>query len=493
MTTPARKNTRNNTPALVPSGLLGKVPPQNSQIEEAILGAILLEKEALIMVGGILHEKFFYKEQHRLIYRAIKSLANQSEPIDLLTVTAELRKMGELQNAGGAFFITELTSKIAGSANIEFHTRILHELYIKRQTAAVGAQMTQMSFDEMADPFEIMEGMQNHLLEILQDIDNGKTKLLSPALVKRLEEIGKKIGQQNKTITGVDTGFKAVNALTGGWQKPDLIIVAARPAMGKTAFVLACLRACGRSGKPAAIFSLEMSESQLIDRIIAQETRLCSAQDLQRGRLTEEQFKTLTILAGKFSHFKIFIDDTAGLSLSQLRSKAYKLKAQHDIQFIVIDYLQLMSGEGGGNREQEISTISRGLKKIAKELDLPIIALSQLSRAVEQRGGDKRPQLSDLRESGAIEQDADIVIFLHRPEYYGIMQDSSGNSTAGTAEVIFAKHRNGGLDNILTRFIGKYTEFTDLDESEPDFGLAAPGINESNYGKSFRNLPPTAF
>jgi replicative DNA helicase len=251
--------------------------------------------------------------------------------------------------------------------------------------------------------------------------------------------------------------------------------------MGKTALALAFLRACARSGKACAVFSLEMSENQLTDRILSQETRIASAQDLQRGKITTEQLKGLSAKAGEIAKFPIFIDDTAGISISQLRTKAFKLKAQNQIELILVDYLQLMSAEGKGNREQEISQISRGLKKIAKELDLPVIALSQLSRAVETRGGDKRPQLSDLRESGAIEQDADIVIFLHRPEYYGITEDSNGQSTAGTAEIIFSKHRNGALDTIVTKFIGRFTEFSDLEE-EP---APSPGLNDFNYSSRY--------
>lgn len=475
-----RQQKRDLSPA-IPGAALGKIPPQAVELEKAVLGAILLEKEALILVGGILSEKIFYSEQHKVIYQAIQSLNQQGEPVDLLTVTQELRKLGLIETAGGAWYVTELCSAVASAANIEYHCRILQEQYIKRRSILIGSEIQQSGFDEMADPFEIMETMQNHLLEILHDIDNGKTKSLKSILVSRIEDIARKMNQ-NKSLTGVETGFKALNALTGGWQKPDLIILAARPAMGKTALALAFLRACARSGKACAVFSLEMSENQLTDRILSQETRIASAQDFQRGKITTEQLKGLSVKAGDISKFPIFIDDTAGISISQLRSKAFKLKAQNQIELILVDYLQLMSAEGKGNREQEISQISRGLKKIAKELDLPIIALSQLSRAVEQRGGDKRPQLSDLRESGAIEQDADIVIFLHRPEYYGITEDSSGQSTAGMAEIIFAKHRNGALDTIAVRFIGRFTEFADMEEMEPD---PRPGLNDFNYSSRF--------
>lgn len=463
------------------------VPPQAVELEEAVLGAMMLEKEALVLVDGLISEKIFYKDSHKCIYQAIRSLNSEGKPVDLLTVSQELRRIGKLEDAGGAFYVTELTSKVAGAANIEYHARILQEMYMKRRAIQVAAELQRLAFDDTSDAFELMEMMQSATLETLHDIDNGKTVLFGESLSKRLQVIAKRVGEK-KTLTGVDTGFKSLNDLTGGWQKPDLIIVAGRPAMGKTSFALCLVRNAAMAGVPVAIFSLEMSEDQLVDRLISIETEIASAQDLQRGNISQEQFQGIVHKTAKASRYPIYIDDTAGISISQLRSKAYKLKATKGIGMIVIDYLQLMSGEGKGNREQEISQISRGLKKIAKELDIPVIALSQLSRSVEQRGGDKKPQLSDLRESGAIEQDADIVIFTHRPEYYGITEYSDGSSTRGVAEIIFAKHRNGALDTAMTRFVGQFTKFKEMS----DFETQSP-IEDSKYANAFRSGPTPEF
>lgn len=474
-------------PAIIPNQILAKVPPQAVDLEEAVLGAIILEKEALVMVDGLISEKIFYKESHKIIYQAIKSLNVDGKPVDLLTVTQELRKLGHLETVGGAFYITELTSKVASAANIEYHSRILQEMYMKRKAIQVASELQKLAFDDTTDAFEIMEMMQAATLETLHDIDNGRTVLFGESLLKRLEVISKRVSEK-KTLTGVDTGFKSLNELTGGWQKPDLIIIAGRPAMGKTALALCLVRNAAISGIPVAMFSLEMSQDQLVDRLISIETEIASAQDLQRGNLSKEQLTGIVHRTGKAYKYPIYIDDTAGISISQLRSKAYKLKASKGIGMLVIDYLQLMSGDGKGNREQEISQISRGLKKIAKELDIPVIALSQLSRSVEQRGGDKRPQLSDLRESGAIEQDADIVIFTHRPEYYGITEYADGVSTRGVAEIIFAKHRNGGLETAKTQFVGKFTKFKEMD----DFEVTAP-VDEHKYAHAFRSGPTPEF
>lgn len=472
-----------------PPNFIGKLPPQAVELEQAVLGAILLEKEALIMVDGILSEKIFYKDAHVLIYRAIKSLSSEGNPVDMLTVTQELRKQGNLENAGGAYYITEITSNVASSANTEFHARVIQEMYMKRRAIAIASELIVMGYDEQSDAFDIMEKMQEATLETLHDIDNGHTVSYKEAYTEAIKELSTKIGKSKKDLTGVDTGFMAINALTGGWQKPDLIIIAGRPAMGKTALALCLLRNAAKAGFPVAIFSLEMSKSQLANRLLAIESEIASSSDIQRGNLSEQDFTALFNKTGKSANYPMYIDDTAGLSIHQLRSKAYKLKAKYDLKMIIVDYLQLMSGDGRGNRENEISQISRGLKKIAKELDIPVIALSQLSRSVEQRGGEKRPQLSDLRESGAIEQDADIVIFTHRPEYYGITEDSAGNSTKGVAEIIFAKHRNGDIDTVQTQFVGRFTKFKDISEFQD---LPEP-VSDDRYGQAFRSITTPDF
>lgn len=449
---------------------LGKLPPQAIDMEEAVLGALMLEKDALTTVVDILSPNSFYKDAHSLVYEAILDLFNAGEPIDLLTVVNQLRKNGSLELAGGVIFITELTSKVSSASNIEYHARIITEQAMKRDMIKISSEIQKEAFEDTTDVFELLDKMEQSLFEISEN--NIKKNYVDMRSIMReaIIELESKKGQKDG-LTGVPSGFTALDRVTSGWQKSDLVIIAARPAMGKTAFVLSVLRnAAVDHDRPVAIFSLEMSSIQLVNRLISSEAELDSDK-IKKGNLADYEWQQLIHKTGKLTSAPFFVDDTPALSILELRAKCRRLKAQNDIQLIVIDYLQLMSGDSkggnGGNREQEISSISRALKKIAKELSVPVIALSQLSRAVETRGGDKRPQLSDLRESGAIEQDADIVIFLYRPEYYGITEDEDGNNTAGVGEVIIAKHRNGSLENVKLRFIGKYTKFTDLEMNVP--------------------------
>lgn len=450
---------------------LGKMPPQAVDLEEAVLGALMLEKDALTTVVDILSPESFYKDSHKLIYDSILDLFNEGEPIDLLTVTNQLRKNGKLELAGGAYYITELTSRVSSAANIEYHARIVTEQAMKRDMIRIASDIQREAFEDTTDVFELLDKMEQSLFEISEN--NIKKNYMDMRSIMReaITELEGKKGQKDG-LTGVPSGFTALDRVTSGWQKSDLVIIAARPAMGKTAFVLSVLRnAAVDHNRPVAIFSLEMSSIQLVNRLISSEAELDS-EKIKKGNLADYEWQQLIHKTSKLSTAPLFVDDTPALSILELRAKCRRLKAQNDIQMIVVDYLQLMSGEsskGGstGNREQEISSISRALKKIAKELSVPVIALSQLSRAVETRGGDKRPQLSDLRESGAIEQDADIVMFLYRPEYYGITEDEEGHSTAGVGEVIIAKHRNGSLESVKLRFIGKYTKFTDLELNTP--------------------------
>ena len=449
-----------------PTNFLGKVPPQAVDLEEAVLGALMLEKDALTNVIDILKVESFYKESHKVIFQAILDLFSDSQPIDLLTVTAQLRKNGALEIAGGAFYVTELTSRVASAANIEYHARIITEQAIKRDLIRISSDIQKDAFEDTTDVFELLDKMEQSLFEISEKNIRKNYADLKSIMRDAITELEERKNQKDG-LTGVPSGFTALDRVTSGWQKSDLVIIAARPAMGKTAFVLSVLRnAAVDHTRPVAIFSLEMSAIQMVNRLISSEAELDS-EKIKKGTLAEHEWAQLVHKTARLSKAPLFIDDTPALSILELRAKARKLKAQHDIQMIVIDYLQLMSGDsksgGGGNREQEIASISRALKKIAKELSIPVIALSQLSRAVETRGGDKRPQLSDLRESGAIEQDADMVMFLYRPEYYGITEDEGGASTAGVGEVIIAKHRNGSLENVKLKFIGKYTKFTDLD------------------------------
>jgi replicative DNA helicase len=467
-------------PDLITSGV-GKLPPQAIDLEEAVLGALMLEKDALTAVVDILKPESFYKESHKVIFSAILELFGDSQPIDLLTVTNKLRKNGQLEIAGGAFFITELTSKVSSAANIEFHARIITEQAIKREMISIASEVQREAFEDTTDVFELLDKMEQSLFEISEKNIRKNYADLRSIMKEAIVELEAKKGQKDG-LTGVPSGFTALDRVTSGWQKSDLVIIAARPAMGKTAFVLSVLRnAAVDHNRPVAIFSLEMSSIQLVNRLISSEAELDSDK-IKKGNLAEHEWQQLVHKTNKLSKAPLFVDDTPALSILELRAKCRRLKAQHDIQMIVVDYLQLMSGDtksgGGGNREQEIASISRALKKIAKELSVPVIALSQLSRAVETRGGDKRPQLSDLRESGAIEQDADMVMFLYRPEYYGITEDDYGPTT-GVGEVIIAKHRNGSLDTVRLRFVGKFTKFMDLD----NFGPYTP--QDTLYGSRF--------
>lgn len=444
---------------------LGKLPPQAMDLEEAVLGALMLEKDALSTVIDILKPGSFYSDAHKEIYTAIVELFNNSEPVDMRTVANQLRKNGKLEMAGGAYYIAELTSKVSSAANVEYHARIVTEMAIKRELIRVASEIHHDAYEDTTDVFQLLDKTEQSLFEISEanirkNYDNMRS-LMAQAIQELEERKNHKDG-----LTGVPSGFSALDRVTSGWQKSDLVIIAARPGMGKTAFVVSALRnAAVDFNHAVAIFSLEMSSVQLVNRLISAEAEL-ESEKIKKGNLADYEWQQLIHKTTKLSNAPIFIDDTPALSILELRAKCRRLKAQHDVQLIVIDYLQLMSGDsskGGGNREQEIASISRALKGIAKELDVPVLALSQLSRAVETRGGDKRPQLSDLRESGSIEQDADMVMFLYRPEYYGITEDESGMPTIGTGEVIIAKHRNGSLENVQLKFIGKFTKFADLD------------------------------
>lgn len=445
---------------------LGKLPPQAIELEEAVLGALMLEKDALSAVADILKPESFYKEAHQRIFRAIIHLFAESEPIDLLTVTARLRSAGELVLAGGPGYITELTTKIHSAANIEAHARIISQAAIKRELIKVSSDILRDAFEDTTDVFQLLDRTEQALFQVSEaNIRKNYVDMRSLMNITINELEARK--NQPDGLTGVPSGFTALDHLTSGWQPSELIILAARPGMGKTAFVLSTMRnAAVDHKKGVAIFSLEMSAVQLMNRLISAEAEI-EGEKIKKGTLAPHEWQQLHSRINNLANAPIFIDDTPALSVLELRAKCRRLKAQHDIQMVIVDYLQLMTadtgGKGGGNREQEIAIISRSLKGLAKELNVPVIALSQLSRAVETRGGEKKPQLSDLRESGSIEQDADMVIFLYRPEYYGFTQDEAGNSLQGVGEVIVAKNRAGSLDNVTLRFIGRYTKFADLD------------------------------
>jgi replicative DNA helicase len=450
----------------VPHGL-GKLPPQALELEEAVLGALMLEKDALTTVIDILKPQSFYKDAHQRVFRAIVALFDKSEPIDILTVTTELREMGELEFVGGAFYVAQLTTRVNSAANIEYHARIISENAIKRDLISISSEILNKAYEDTTDVFDLLDRAEQSLFEVSESNIRKNFDDMQSLMHKAIKELEAKKNQK-EGLTGVPSGFTALDRVTSGWQPSDLVILAARPGMGKTAFVVSAMRnAAVDFKKPVAIFSLEMSSLQLVNRLISAEAEL-ESEKIKKGNLAEYEWAQLNHKISRLSDAPIYIDDTPALSIRELRTKCRRLKAHHDIQMIIIDYLQLMTGTtegkgGPGNREQEIASISRALKQLAKELSVPVIALSQLSRAVETRGGDKKPQLSDLRESGSIEQDADMVIFLYRPEYYGITEDEMGNPTLGTGEVIIAKHRNGSLGSVNLKFIGKFTKFGDLE------------------------------
>ena len=440
----------------------GKVPPQALDLEEAVLGAILIEKNALTAVIDILKAEVFYKEAHQLIFSAISRLFSRSEPIDILTVTQDLKKEGDLDLVGGPYYLSQLTNRVASAANVEFHARILLQKHIQRELIRISSEIITESFEDATDVFDILDKAEQGLFSISEtnfrrDYDNMHT--LVREAIADIEGARKHDGN----LRGVPSGYTSLDRVTAGWQKSDLIIIAARPGMGKTAFALSMARNMAVDfKKPVAVFSLEMSAVQLVTRLISAEAEL-PAEKLRKGNLEDYEWDALNSKVSALIDAPILIDDTPALSIFELRAKCRRLKAQHDIQMIVIDYIQLMSGgnSNSGNREQEISQISRSLKSLAKELNVPVITLSQLNRSVETRGGSKKPILSDLRESGAIEQDADMVVFIYRPEYYKIDEDDKG-PTKGMADILIAKHRNGALAEIRMRFIDKFARFEEL-------------------------------
>lgn len=469
---------------------LGKLPPQALDLEEAILGALMLEKNALTAVVEFLRPEHFYTEQHKEIYNAIIDLFKASEPVDMRTVVAQLRKSGKLELVGGAYYIAELTSKVSSAANIEYHARIIIEMAIKRDLIQIASQIHHDAYEDTTDVFELLDKTEQNIFQISDSNLRKNYDSMKSLMFQATKELQEKRNHKDG-LTGIPSGFSRLDRVTSGWQKSDLVIIAARPGMGKTAFIVSALRnAAVDFNIPVAIFSLEMASLQLVNRLISAEAELDS-EKIKKGNLADFEWQQMVHKTTRLSSAPIFIDDTPALSILELRAKCRRLKAEHNIQMIVVDYLQLMKGEvGSGNREQEIASISRALKGIAKELAVPVIALSQLSRGVETRGGDKRPQLSDLRESGSIEQDADIVMFLYRPEYYKITVDEEGMPTQGMAEVIIAKHRNGSLENVKLKFIGKYTKFADYDAPE---GLTPmSSITRESRLNTFRDNPSSS-
>ena len=444
----------------------GRIPPQAIDLEQAVLGAMMLEKNAVNDTIDKLHERSFYDPKHVSIFKAIKELFGSSQPVDLLTVTNRLKQNGELELAGGPFYISQLTQRIGTTGHVEFHARIIAEKFIQREIIRMCSETLRVAFDETTDVFDLLANTEKDLFAIAESNMRKDYDKMEPTVAKALEEI-EKARMQGGGISGVATGFTALDKVTAGWQNSDMIVIAARPAMGKTAFVLSMARNMAVDfNQPVALFSLEMSSVQLVKRLISSETGI-PGEKLRKGDLADHEWVQLNNRVQRLAAAPIYIDDTPGISIFDLRAKCRRLKMQHDIKIVVIDYLQLMTAGGGkgvGNREQEISSISRSIKEIAKELNVPVVALSQLSRSVETRGGDKKPQLSDLRESGAIEQDADIVSFIYRPEYYGFTENpETGASTEGLGQIIIAKHRNGSLETVDLRYVKHFARFENFE------------------------------
>ncbi len=446
---------------------LGKLPPQALDLEEAVLGAIMLEKNAALEILDILQAKSFYSPAHQKIFQVIFDLSAQHQPIDMLTVTEGLKRNGDLEHIGGAYYISKLTSNIGSASHLEFHARIIAQKFIQRELIKIASDIQKKAYEDETDVLDLLNYSESSIFKLAEGNIKNETVKISEVIEKAIDKI-EEASNREDNLSGVPSGFTSFDRVTSGWQASDLVIIAARPSMGKTAFVLSMARNMAVNHQvPLVVFSLEMSTLQLVNRLIAAETELGS-EKLRSGRLEDYEWKQLDVKVRNLNDAPIFIDDTPAITLFELRAKCRRLKTQYGIKLIVIDYLQLMSGtpETKGNREQEVSTISRGLKAIAKELNVPIIALSQLNRSVEMRSGDKRPQLSDLRESGAIEQDADLVIFIHRPEKYGITEDAEGNSTKGLAELIIAKHRNGAVTDVQLKFREELAKFEELEISE---------------------------
>ena len=481
----------------------GRIMPQATDLEEAVLGALMIEKDAYSLVSEILRPQSFYEHRHRLLYTAITNLALNQQPIDLLTVKNQLEKEGTLEEVGGPFYITQLTSKVASAAHVEFHARIIAQKALARELITFSNNIQSKAFDETQDVADLMQEAEGKLFEISQQNMKKDYTQIDPIIEEAWKQI-QAAASRTTGLSGLASGFHELDKKTSGWQNSDLIIIAARPAMGKTALMLSMAKNMAVNYKyPVAFFSLEMSNLQLVNRLIANTCEI-ESDKIRSGQLQRHEWERLDHKLNDLLGAPLYVDDTPSLSVFELRTKARRLVREHGVKIIFIDYLQLMnaSGMSYGNRQEEVSTISRSLKGLAKELNIPIIALSQLNRSVEQRGADqkengqgRRPQLSDLRESGAIEQDADMVCFIHRPEYYKIYSDENGNDMRGLAEIIIAKHRNGAVGDIRLRFIGEYTRFQNLDdELISNVGIPKAKTFSSKINKPITNdapqLPP---
>jgi replicative DNA helicase len=472
----------------------GKLPPQALDMEAAVLGALMLEQDALTNAIDIVKPEFFYKPENETIFKAISELFHEAQPVDILTVTNKLRELGKLEDVGGAYYISQLTNRVASTANTEYYARIVAQNYIKRELIRISADITKNAYDETVDVLDMLDNAEKDLLAIGEKSFQTDYSDMSTLVRRAIEEVkSARSHEDGISANAVPSGFTALDRLTNGFQKSTLVILAARPAMGKTALALSMARNIAvKQNKAIAFFSLEMSDIELITRLISSEAGL-NAQKLKTGQLQDYEWTQLTTKIDALAKAPIFIDDSAALNMFELRAKCRRLKQKHNIQMVFVDYLQLMQGSvERGTREQEISKISRQLKALAKELKIPVLAMSQLSRAVETRGNSKRPQLSDLRESGAIEQDADIVMFIHRPEYYGQTEDESGNSMLGMADILLEKHRSGPTGTARLKFIREFAKFDNPDYTDTHIGTFSQSDtilpNNTFEGRSYVTL-----
>ena len=448
--------------------------PQALDVERAVLGALLIDKDAYAVVCETLRPESFYEPRNQILYNAIQQLSMNEQPVDVLTVAEELAHEGKLEEIGGPAYIAEISSRVASSAHIEYHARIIAQKYLARQLIQFSSDIETRAFDETIDVDDLMQQAEGALFELSQKNMKKDYTQIDPVVTQAVKVI-QEAAKNTDGLTGISSGYHGLDDKTSGWQNSDLVIIAGRPAMGKTAFALSMAKNIAADYQiPMAFFSLEMSNQQLVNRLLSNVCEV-SGKKILNGQLDPEEWDRLDKRVNNLLGAPLYVDDTPGLSVFELRTKARRLVREHGVKIIMIDYLQLMNANGMrfSSRQEEVSTISRSLKGLAKELDIPILALSQLNRGVENREGleGKRPQLSDMRESGAIEQDADMVLFVHRPEYYHILQDDKGRDLRGMAEIIIAKHRKGATGDVLLTFRGEFTRF----ENPEDGGRMSRG------------------
>ncbi|MFC2088385.1 replicative DNA helicase [Calditrichota bacterium] len=449
-----------------------RVPPQAIDVEQAVLAAMLLDKEAVSTAIETIDETYFYKESHRKIYLAIVDLYDRHEAVDMLTITEELKKKGDIEDVGGPYYISEIVNSVPSSANVEYHIKIVKQKALSRKLITVCNEIVTGAYQQEKDVGDLLDQAEQSIFKISEDRIKKGFESVNPILHSTFERIDELYHSSGTGITGIGAGFKKLDEFTAGFQKADFVVLAGRPSMGKTAFALNLMRnAAVDNGIPVGFFSLEMSAEALVLRLLCTESRV-NQMAVRTGKMNAEEMKRLSKYVGVLDQAPIYIDDTPGLNVLQLRSKARRLVADKNVKMFIVDYLQLMEGSREESRQQEITKISRSLKGLAKELDMPVIALSQLSRAVETRDKSRKPQLSDLRESGAIEQDADVVLFVYRPEYYDIQTfEDTGESTINKSEIIIGKQRNGPVGTIRLTFLKEYGKFAD----------PAPFVEESVY------------